>query len=315
MFLLDGEKLNIQGTKAAKEGSIEYTIKQAKKELENAIGYPVTFRIARKFTTVTEEGLIEKPGMKRLSPTVRIEGSDGTQYLTYCERFIRDSEGNAEIYPRKITFSDTLILDKNQWELAVFMYKFCKNSKIEMLDPKGDHRKLNQERKDQSKVSDMIYNPELHGLSQEDLTQIAMSYGINTVGVDIAIIQNMLFDLIKTQQEASKTSTSITIGYKGFIESAKLNELTYVRANVYKAIEIGKIKAFREYSQTWAYVAPTGEMGLSITQYNDEFNKHEELAQFFIQNQAKYIELINVLGKDALQREKRKSNPKAKSKD
>lgn len=290
MFLINGEILKVPKRIPSTPGTIT-DIMTAKEELDN-IGYPIMFKLQSRLIKVDKKGNAEYPAAKRMVSRKQYKTEESNDDVIYCERFKHDENDNIDFYPRKIIFEKMLIIDKEDWEKAVFLYAIAPKSDLVLYNPGKETRELAAKRSKLAKITGCIYTPEAFGLTDSLINKIALSYGIITDDLDYA--KNRLFDAVKLAEEGSNQ------GFDNFLEVIKLGEVVNIKANIQIGVENGKIKAFKDQSLTWAFTSEEGKIGENITSYKSESTKIDELVQFYLHNNDQYKVFLSVLGKLAV---------------
>lgn len=290
MYLINGEKATIPVT-PGKQNTLVNEIARCRDYLKNKVGYPIIFKIPDRLVKVNSDGQKELPGVKKLVSVTTVQTEQGVEELRYCKSYKFDNDKNIVPFPMKIEFSKILIISEADWEKAVFLYKYSDTQSIEFCNPKKENKDRKNIRRIEANVRGTIFSPSKYGLTEEKLTQIALSYGIVSANNDIDEIQNGLFDKVQALQSKTKK------GFNAFLEIAKMGKRVTILANIRIAEKEGKIKDFAENASTWGYQQGDGKMGFSIMSYISVDNKHEELADYFINNEKDYDEFVNVLGK------------------
>ena len=258
----------------------------------NKIGYPLKFKFRKETGLTLESGERLLPGRKSFANQTSVSTENGAESLIYCEREKRNAEGVLEYFPPKIYFTTEHYVDEKDWDRAVFLYL----SKIENNDYPiivlEDLNKENRERgealKIQTKISNIIMNPNAYKLGKEKFEKLVESYGL-PVTTDMVTNQLALLDELNERNEKDHET------YTKFLENYNNEEKIGIRKNINIALEKAVIEYSEKEGKVWRYVASEGAAGDVILSCNNSATNKDELVSFFIKNPSMYEDLEKIL--------------------
>ena len=288
MLLRQGEKIDYKD----KKDDLVLEILAYKSALEK-IGFPITFRFPDKLFTTTGEGKIESPGAKRLATSIIHNGPNGSEEISYCEKYHFDDAQNIVRTPYKIVIDKTLVIQKKDWDLAVYLRYFYPHYgyNYELVDDKKINENKFEEDRQETKVRTYIHTPELYDFTIERLERVASACGITEKNTQT--LKNRLWDYIKNEQDLHGR------GYQEFMKLIEEEKFLSIKINVQRAIDNEIIKNFSEDS-SWSFVVNGGK-GSVICRYNVPDNAVGELVEHYSKatNKKQLTRLINLLGSKA----------------
>jgi hypothetical protein len=284
MLLVNGEIVDLSGRQP-----IEKEIAKYKKDLENEVGWPIVFRFPENLFVKLSNGTIQTPGPKRFATKINFHGDKGTMEMMYCKRYWQDPNDNLAHYPNKIIMDRTLIVNEEDWDLAVFLRYYYPQYgyKYELVNQKKIESNKFELSLAETKVRNYIHTSEDAGISESDLRSMALSYGIDSE--DIMTLKNNLWETVKSDQ--LRTSE----GYSRFLNLVGDDKLVAIKSMIHKAVGLNIIHDYKEKKKTWAYSTEDDVMGKAIMRYKDSNNSMGELANFLIENDKACKELTGMI--------------------